>query len=152
MEDLASMITQFLGSEEGMNQLRAVTEALGLDSPGAGNGGTPPAASNPPPQQAGGTAGGPDLGALFPRWAGAAEARTPAPPAGPQHHAFAGTAVSAFNQEDRNTELLRALKPHFSQERAKKVDDAIKILQLIRLLPLVKDLGILPSLRGGDGS
>ena len=26
MEDLASMITQFLGSEEGMNQLRAVTE------------------------------------------------------------------------------------------------------------------------------
>ena len=27
MEDLASMITQFLGSEEGMNQLRAVTEA-----------------------------------------------------------------------------------------------------------------------------
>lgn len=55
-------------------------------------------------------------------------------------------------REDRNTELLRALKPHFSQERAKKVDDAIKILQLIRLLPLVKDLGILPSLRGGDGS
>ena len=48
MEDLASMITQFLGSEEGMNQLRAVTEALGLDSPGAGNGGTPPAASPSP--------------------------------------------------------------------------------------------------------
>ena len=54
MEDLASMITQFLGSEEGMNQLRAVTEALGLDSPGTGNGGTPPAASRGGRRAAGG--------------------------------------------------------------------------------------------------
>ncbi len=153
MEDLASMITQFLGSEEGMNQLRAVTEALGLDSPGTGNGGTPPAASNPPPQQAGGTAGGPDLGALFSSLGGGGGSSDAGSPGLDLNTILLlGRAVSAFNQEDRNTELLRALKPHFSQERAKKVDDAIKILQLIRLLPLVKDLGILPSLRGGDGS
>lgn len=136
-----------------MNQLRAVTEALGLDSPGTGNGGTPPRRLQPPAAAGGRNGRRPgSRGALFLAGRGRRQLGRRLPRAGPQHHAFAGTAVSAFNQEDRNTELLRALKPHFSQERAKKVDDAIKILQLIRLLPLVKDLGILPSLRGGDGS
>ena len=58
-------------------------------------------------------------------------------------------AMSAMGQEDKNTELLRALKPHFSPERAKKVDDAIKIMQLIRLLPMAKELGLFDKLKGG---
>lgn len=55
-------------------------------------------------------------------------------------------AFSTFNQSDPNIELLRALKGHFSPERAKKVDDAIRIMQLIKLLPLIKESGLL----GGD--
>ena len=33
MDDLASMISEFLNSEEGMSQLSAVASALGLDTP-----------------------------------------------------------------------------------------------------------------------
>ena len=35
-----------------------------------------------------------------------------------------------------------ALKPHLSEERSKKVDDAVKIMQLIKLLPLIKESGL----------
>ena len=58
-------------------------------------------------------------------------------------------AMSAMGQEDKNTELLRALKPHFSPERAKKVDDAIKLMQLIRFLPIAKEMGLFDKLKGG---
>ena len=51
-------------------------------------------------------------------------------------------AASAYTKSDKNTELLLALKPHFSPERAKKVDDAIKILALLRMYPLIKDSGL----------
>ncbi|MBR6735729.1 MAG: hypothetical protein IKL92_02525 [Oscillospiraceae bacterium] len=50
-------------------------------------------------------------------------------------------AASAYTKSDKNTDLLMALKPHFSPERAKKVDDAVKILALLRLYPLIKDSG-----------
>ena len=56
---------------------------------------------------------------------------------------------SSMHADDKNTELLRALKPHFSEERAKKVDDAVRILQLIRLLPLVRESGLLNLKREG---
>lgn len=59
-------------------------------------------------------------------------------------------AMSLFSQEDKNTELLRALKPHFSPERARKVDDAIHIMQLIRLLPLAKEMGLFRRNKGGE--
>ena len=58
-------------------------------------------------------------------------------------------AMSVMGQEDKNTELLRALKPHFSPERAKKVDDASRIMQLMRLLPLAKVMGLLGRRSGG---
>ncbi|HAN44667.1 MAG TPA: hypothetical protein DCP97_04675 [Ruminococcaceae bacterium] len=51
-------------------------------------------------------------------------------------------APAILQTSDKNVDLLNALKPHFSSERAKKVDDAIKIMQLIRLLPMIKDSGL----------
>lgn len=143
MDDLASMITQFLSSEEGMNQLRSVSAALGLPDPGVVG---PQAGQNGyvPPQQAG------DGGIpFFSSEASSSQAGSP-PSLDLNTLMLLQRAISALNQEDQNTELLRALKPHFSEERAKKVDDAIRILQLIRLLPLVKDLGIFNRLKGGD--
>lgn len=41
---------------------------------------------------------------------------------------------------DPRTELLLALKPHLSAERAARVDNAVKLMRLIPLLPLVKEL------------
>lgn len=41
---------------------------------------------------------------------------------------------------DPGCELLAALKPMLSPERQHKADEAIKMIQLISLLPLLKDL------------
>lgn len=57
-------------------------------------------------------------------------------------------AYSAFTARDKNTDLLMAVKPHLSDERQKKVDDAIKILGLLKLWPMIKESGILDSLGG----
>ncbi len=149
MDDLASMITQFLSSEEGMNQLRSVSAALGLPDPGAAG---PQAGQNSfvPPPQAGSSAPPPTGGIPFFSSEASSSQAGNTPSLDLNTLMLLQRAVSALNQDDQNTELLRALKPHFSEDRAKKVDDAIRILQLIRLLPLVKELGIFNRLKGGD--
>ena len=42
--------------------------------------------------------------------------------------------------KDPGCELLSALKPMLSPERRHKADEAIKMMQLLSLLPLLKDL------------
>ncbi|MBQ2972333.1 MAG: hypothetical protein IJE16_07270 [Ruminococcus sp.] len=54
--------------------------------------------------------------------------------------------LSDMNKEDDTTRLLFALRPFLSDERKKKLDEASKILKIMKLLPLVKDVGILDSL------
>ncbi len=54
--------------------------------------------------------------------------------------------MSSINKEDDTTRLLFALRPFLSQERQKKLDEASKLIRMMKLLPLVKDFGILDSL------
>lgn len=54
-------------------------------------------------------------------------------------------------RDDSSTALLRALKPHLAEENRKKVDEAVRIMELLDLLPLIKESGLLGSLLGGDG-
>lgn len=58
--------------------------------------------------------------------------------------------LATINTRDQNVELLLALKPHFGEKRQKKVDDAIRIMQLVKVLPLLKESGIFGNLFGGD--
>jgi hypothetical protein len=51
--------------------------------------------------------------------------------------------LSGFRQEDDTTRLLHALRPMLSEERQKKLDEGAKLLQLMRMLPLLKNSGIL---------
>lgn len=48
-------------------------------------------------------------------------------------------------QKDSRIELLRALKPHLSENRAKRVDKAISILKIAALLPVLREEGLLDS-------
>lgn len=43
---------------------------------------------------------------------------------------------------DERTKLLLALKPHISEKRRERVDNAVKILKLLDMLPLLKDSGL----------
>ena len=73
------------------------------------------------------------------------QSATPEPSDAP----VASDLLSAFGKlsaDDERTALLRALRPLLSEQRQKKTDEAIKILRLMSLLPLLKDSGILGKL------
>ncbi len=46
------------------------------------------------------------------------------------------------NSADRRTGVLVSLRPYLSEHRQKRVDDAIKLLRLVSILPAIKDAGL----------
>ncbi len=50
--------------------------------------------------------------------------------------------ISSMNKEDETTALLSALRPFLGAERQKKLDDAEKILRIMKLLPFIRKSGI----------
>lgn len=49
-------------------------------------------------------------------------------------------------QQDSRIDLLRALKPHLSKERARRVDRAISLLRIASILPVLREEGLLDYL------
>lgn len=152
MEDLSSQINNLLNSKEGMQQIQAVASALGLGNAPAPPSPTPAAA--PPPEQ--GPASGIDtnqiMGMLSQLGLGQpSQSSAPsAPPIDLNMMMQIQKAMSAFASGSKNVDLLRSLRPHLSPARQKKVDDAVKIMQLIQMLPLLKESGLFGS-GGGNG-
>ena len=54
--------------------------------------------------------------------------------------------VGAASNDNKNTDLLRALKPHLSADKQKRVDKAIKLLKLLAMWNIAKDSGLLQEL------
>lgn len=50
--------------------------------------------------------------------------------------------LSSINKEDNNTRLLAALRPHLSEKRQVKLDESIKMMQMFKILPILKSEGI----------
>jgi len=48
--------------------------------------------------------------------------------------------LSNIKQDNETTRLLQALRPFLSKERQSRLDEATKILQLINILPVIKQL------------
>lgn len=57
-----------------------------------------------------------------------------------------GEMFAMFNHPDKNTELLRALKPHLRDENRDKIDTAIKLLKITALLPLLRESGFMDKI------
>ncbi len=51
--------------------------------------------------------------------------------------------LSNMNRQDETTALLSALRPFLSVERRKRLDDAEKILRVMRVLPFIHRSGLL---------
>lgn len=49
--------------------------------------------------------------------------------------------LSSIKSEDKYTRFLKALKPLLSEEKQKKIDSSFSILQIIKILPLLKNKG-----------
>ena len=47
------------------------------------------------------------------------------------------------SENEKNAEFIRALKPLLSKDLQPKADEAIKMLKIFSLIPILKDVGIL---------
>lgn len=54
--------------------------------------------------------------------------------------------LSMSSREDDSTRLLQALRPLLSHERQERLDRALKMLRIMRMIPTIKDSGLLNSL------
>lgn len=137
-DDMGEKIARLLSSPEGMAKIRAAMAAFGGgDIPPAAAGAAtapaqtaePPTPAIPKPDSAGG--GFPDAAAL-----------TRLLPL-----------VGSLNQDDNDTRLLQALRPYLHGEREQRLDEAVKLLRLSHLLPLLQAQGILGGKppEGGGG-
>jgi len=117
MDDLNEKLTSLLSSPEGMAKIQSVMAALG---------GEMPAAEQPPtPTPAPAIEGIPDLSAL-----------TKLLPL-----------LSGMGQDNEDTRLLLALRPYLHGEREKRLDEAVRLMKMLRLLPLLQEQG---GLGGGS--
>lgn len=131
MDDLNQKISDLLGSPEGMARIQSMMEALGLggaesdEAPSDAGVSPPPSAPPPPPPPAPasqGDAGGlPDMSVLL----------------------KLAPLLGGMNKDDENTVLLKALRPYLHGDREKRLDDAIKIMQMMKVLPLLQGKDIL---------
>lgn len=115
MDDLSKKIEQFLSSPDSMEKINAALSAFTVASDTAGE----QVSSKPEPAAPKG----------FPL------------PEGLDMSAVMKLAplLTGAGREDKNTALLKALRPYFHGEREKKLDEAIHIIRLINLLPLLQN-------------
>lgn len=149
MEDLNQQINQILSDPQSMQQIQEMAAALGL-------GGVQPASQ---PESAPPQSGGIDpaaLSGLLSSLSGGGQQNSAPPPAPnpitPEMLQMVGRLaplLGQVNREDDSTRLLHALRPLLSQPRQQKLDEAIKILQMMRLLPLLKNTGLISGFLPG---
>lgn len=128
MDDLQSTISQIMSDPEALKQVQSLGEKLGL----SGNSNNVSIPEEPPrlpelPQN--------DMTSLL------------------GNDTFLGNdALSSITrimpilnmvkQEDETTQLLMALRPFLSEDKRKKLDDAKRMLQFLKVLPLLKNGGL----------
>lgn len=124
MDELASKLNDLLGSSDGMEKIRNLASMLGASGQSSGPPDPQPAARQEPPS-------------------------SPIPSVAPegdrdlmQTIMKMAPLLARFHQEDDSTRLLRCLRPFLSETKRKKLDEAVKLLQLIRMIPFLKDTGI----------
>lgn len=150
MDDLSQQLNQILSDPQSMQQIQGMMSALGLGN-NTSSGSTSPAAPPEPDPSA--------LAGMLSALGGGSNSSASAPP--PQNPLGGVTPellqtvtrlaplLSQVNREDDSTRLLHALRPLLSEKRRKKLDEAIKILQMMRLMPLLKDSGLFSGLLSG---
>lgn len=118
MDDLAGKISELLNNPESLEKIKGLSGLLGQTS----------FAPQPEPEVK--PKSSPDLDSLVPTDM-------------LQTVMKLAPLFSSLNQDDNSTRLLHALKPMLGQERQRRLDESIKMMQMIRLLPLLKNNGIL---------
>ncbi len=50
--------------------------------------------------------------------------------------------LSSMNEENDSTRLLHALKPFLSEKRQRRVEQSVKLLGIMKILPMVREIGL----------
>lgn len=126
MADLQSAVNAIMSDPAAMEQIRSLGSMLGIGD------------SAPPTEKPSG-----DVASLLSSLTGSSPKPEPPPSAGGD---MLGTMMKVapllgrLNEENDSTRLLNALKPFLSEKRRQRADQAIKLLAVIKLLPLIKEL------------
>lgn len=141
MDDLQGKISQILSDPEAMEQLQSLGQMLGLNPAQASQkqsaAPTGFASPNPPAKP-------PEIPFMPPPEKGNLGFDL-------QSFANADTlkiiskvmpVLSKIKQDDDVSRLLDALRPFLSEQRRHKLDEAKKMIQMMKLLPLIKDVGL----------
>ena len=122
MDDLMGMMQELLSDPESMKQIQELTQMLQSESGGSEDSAQSAQAETQGEQAEGeGGSAGFDFGMLF----------------------KLQQLMQATAGEDKDAELLLALKPHLKEERQKKVDIAVKFLKLLSIWSVLRDSGML---------
>lgn len=138
MEDLSTLLSSL--TPEDINTLKsAAAQLLGEQTP-QGQQPAPPAKPAPQPSM--------DIGALLQSLGlngnpPAQEAKSTEPAIDPAMIAGIAKIFSQLNSvDDKRIQFIAALKPLLHSERQKKADQAIKMLKLFEILPLLREQGL----------
>jgi len=117
------MLSGILKDPESMEKIKNLAGMLGAG--GNSSPASPPAAAPPPPS--------------------AQDNRTPGnlDPDSMKMIMKLAPMISKFRQEDDSTRLLRALRPFLNEEKRKKLDEAIRLMQIVRMIPFIRGSGLL---------
>jgi hypothetical protein len=117
MDDLTGKINELLSDPESMEKIKALAGMFaGSSGGGNSNSGTTPKHEE-----------GKDDGGL---------------PIDPEMLLRIKNALDIMKKDDPRIDLLLALKPNLSNQRRQKIDEAIHILRLLSLVPLLREQGI----------
>lgn len=139
MDDISSRINQILSDPQSMQQLQTLAQSLGLSTP---------AETAPPPPPPSGGLDMSQLGAMLSQFGLGQQSGPPSPAIDMNSILQIQQAMQLFANGNKNVELLRSLRPLLSEKRQKKVDDAVRIMQLIQMLPMLKEAGLFGALGG----
>ena len=137
MDDLTSKIAQILGDPKSMEMVKDLAQSLGAnmnqrDNTAENNDKNGSLSVN----DNNSLTGGGDLSNML---SGISNM-----PISPQQFTMVMNIMGKLKSEqnDDRAKLLLALKPHLSPERQKKADNAVKMLKIVSLLPMIKDTGL----------
>ncbi len=147
MAEFEDRLNAILGDPEAMGQIVSIAKALTGEgeTPGTTEEGAPPRETVPPPEEptapaasSGPAAGQPDWSALLGMLGGGAAGDSPLASLGNLDPKLIQTAVTLFSEysagDSQKVALLTALKPFLKPERQAKVDKAIQLARLSRVI------------------
>ncbi len=122
MDDLAKKISDLLNSPEGMQKLQAAAASFGIGGNAASE------EKNEPSVPAGASI--PSSSSDFASGLGDMEMIQKLLPL-----------LSNVKSDDKDTILLKALRPYLQDQRQQRLDETVKMMRLLKILPLIKDKG-----------